>query len=133
MTNDDVKEHCYTPLYSVLLIFALEWSTYKGGNGLARRKSYRDTSTGAADEGIRRLLEDCDDGSKRRNLLLNVIKNELTARQTEIIMLYYFKGLDVMEIAGHCGITKQAVSAVMARARKNIYKYMKYYIRGGSS
>ena len=99
---------------------------------MARRNSYRDTSTGAADEDIRRLLGESDDGNSRRNILLNIIKNELTARQTEIIMLYYFKELDVTEIAEHCGVTKQAVSAVMARARKNIYRFMKYYIRGGS-
>jgi len=100
---------------------------------LARRNSYRDTSTGAADDSIRSLLGESLDGSRLRSILLNVIKNELTARQTEIIMLYYFKELDVTEIAERCGVTPQAVSAVMARARKRIYRFMKYYIRGGIS
>lgn len=45
-------------------------------------------------------------------------------------MLYYFKKLDTKEIAERCGITVQAVSAVMARARKKIFRFMKYYIRG---
>lgn len=97
---------------------------------MARRNSYRDTSTGEFDESIRCLLGESDNGSKRRNILLNIIKNELTARQTEIIMLYYFKKLDTKEIAEQCGITVQAVSAVMARARKKIFRFMKYYIRG---
>lgn len=61
-------------------------------------------------------------------MLLNIIKNDLTARQNEIIMLYYFKGLDMSQIAEMCGITPQAVSAVMARARKRIFKILQYYI-----
>ncbi len=100
---------------------------------MARRKSYCDTSTGTADEGIRCLLGESSGGGRRRDILLNIIKNELTARQTEIIMLYYFKELDIKEIAERCGVTPQAVSAVMARARKRIFRFMKYYIRGGIS
>lgn len=97
---------------------------------MARRNSYRDTGTGEVDEGIRLLLGESSDG-RLRKILLNIIKNELTARQTEIIMLYYFKELDIREISQQCGVSFQAVSAVMARARKKIYKFMKYYIRGG--
>lgn len=91
-----------------------------------RRSSYRDTSTGKADEYIRRLLNG-DQQNGTRKILLNIINNDLTARQTEIIMLYYFKELSMPEIAETYNITYQAVSAVISRARNRIFRYMKYY------
>lgn len=94
---------------------------------MSRRKSYYDTSTGEADYNIRRMLG--DEHGRTRKVLLNVIKNELTARQTEIIMLYYVKELSVTEISEICGITPQGVSSVMARARKKIFRYMKYTLK----
>lgn len=94
---------------------------------MSRRKSYNDTSTGKADSQIRSLLCDTKSDVILKRILLNIIKNDLTARQKEIIMLYYFKGLDTTRIAEMRGITPQAVSAVMARARKRIFKILQYY------
>jgi len=92
-----------------------------------RRESYNDTFTGEADSGIRAILE-CDDDEKStelKRILLNIIKNELTPRQKQIIMLYYFKKIDSVTIAKQLGITPQAVSAVMARARMKIYRFLR--------
>lgn len=97
---------------------------------MPRRESYSDTYTGEADRSIRAILEiDSEEDSIRtlKKLLLNVINNELTPRQKEIIVLYYFKGIDTVTIARQLGITPQAVSAVMSRARIRMYKIMKYY------
>lgn len=97
---------------------------------MSRRKSYSDTFTGTADKNIRAILEsDNDEDSVRRlkKLLLKVINNELTPRQKEIIMLYYFKGVDTVEIARQLEISPQAVSAVMSRARIRMYRVMQYY------
>lgn len=97
---------------------------------MPRRESYSDTYTGEADRSIRAILEiDSEEDSIRtlKKLLLNVINNELTPRQKEIIVLYYFKGIDTVTIAKQLGITPQAVSAVMSRARIRMYKIMKYY------
>ncbi len=99
---------------------------------MSRRITYSDDFNGEADSGIREILSepsDDDDGRKMRlkKVLLNVIKNELTSRQSEIIMLYYFKGVNIVEIAQRQGISPQAVSALMKRARMRIFKYMKYY------
>jgi DNA-directed RNA polymerase specialized sigma subunit len=91
---------------------------------LSRRRSYNDTSTGKADSCIRHFLADDDWGKKK--IILNIIKNELTARQTEIIMLYYIKELSISEISAEKGVTPQAVSRVMAAARKRIFRYMQY-------
>ncbi|MDE7138446.1 MAG: sigma-70 family RNA polymerase sigma factor, partial [Ruminococcus sp.] len=82
------------------------------------------------DENIRDVLEnDSEEDSSRKlkKLLLKVINNELTPRQKEIIVLYYFKKLDTVTIARQLGITPQAVSAVMSRARVKMYRIMQYY------
>lgn len=94
---------------------------------MPRRNSYIDTATGEFDSNIRELLNGENTGGLK-SLLLNIIKNELTARQKEIIMLYYFKGLDMNEIADRLNISIQAVSAVMARGRKRIFKILRYYM-----
>ncbi|MDE6776087.1 MAG: sigma-70 region 4 domain-containing protein [Ruminococcus sp.] len=93
---------------------------------MSRRSSYSDTVTGEYDDNIRQILVDKHDGSKLHRILLNIIKNELTSRQKEIIMLYYFKGMNICEIAEMKNITPQAVSAMIIRARKKIFDYMKY-------
>lgn len=98
---------------------------------MARRNSFIDTSTGEADNGIRAILgydDEEENGRKLRRILLKVINNELTARQKEIIMLYYFKEMDIVSISRQLGVTPQAVSAVMARARVRMYKVLQYYI-----
>ncbi len=95
------------------------------------RESYSDTFTGQADSGIRAILYDKseDDGVRKlKKLLLNVINNELTPRQKEIIVLYYFKRTDIVTISKQLNITPQAVSAAMKRARLRMYRIMKYYI-----
>lgn len=96
---------------------------------MARRETYSDTFTGEADSHIREILYGREeDESPLKKLLLNVIKNELTERQKEIIMLYYFKDMNIVEIAELKNISPQAVSALMARARMRIFRVMKYYI-----
>ncbi|MBR2284113.1 MAG: sigma-70 family RNA polymerase sigma factor [Ruminococcus sp.] len=69
-----------------------------------------------------------DTGEKLKRILLKVMKNELTPRQKEIIVLYYFKGLNTIEIGNQLGISPQAVSAVMARARSRMFRILQYYI-----
>lgn len=102
---------------------------------MSRRITYKDEFSGEADKELRNLFcesdeydDDDDFRIKLRKVLLKVIKNELTPRQTEIIMLYYFKEKNIVEIAAQLGITPQAVSAAMKRARLTIFRYMKYTI-----
>ena len=96
---------------------------------MPRRESYRDTFTGEADKEIRGIL--CggnDDRVRLRGVLLKVINNELTPRQKEIIMLYYFKDKDTTEIAELLGVSPQAVSAARARARLRLARILRYYL-----
>lgn len=98
---------------------------------MSRRESYSDTFTGEADKGIRAIL-DADEGEdnalRLRRTLLKVINNELTPRQKQIIMLYYFKKKDTVRISEELGITPQAVSAAMSRARLRLYRILQYYL-----
>ncbi len=100
---------------------------------MPRRESYSDSFSGKADENIRSILYGHDEESdsprrKLRIILLNVINNELTARQKQIIMLYYFKEYDTTEIAKELGVTPQSVSTTMARARMRMFRVLQYYI-----
>lgn len=98
---------------------------------MPKLESYSDIFTGEQDSGLRAIIDggnDTESRQKLRKILLNVIKNELTPRQNEIIMLYYFKNLDSVQIGKQLGITPQAVSAVMSRAKMRIFRILKYYI-----
>ncbi|MCQ2469915.1 MAG: sigma-70 family RNA polymerase sigma factor [Ruminococcus sp.] len=98
---------------------------------MPRRESYSDTFTGEADENLRAIIESGDDGEKSRflkKLLINVINNELTPRQKEVFMLFYFKKMDMVSIGKKLGITPQSVSSVMIRARLRMVRILKYYL-----
>lgn len=98
---------------------------------MPRRESYSEMFTGESDSGLRAIIDGNDESESRQKLkkiLLKVIKNELTPRQKEIIMLYYFKGLDSVRIGEQLGITPQAVSAAMSRAKMRIFRILQYYI-----
>jgi RNA polymerase sigma-70 factor (ECF subfamily) len=97
---------------------------------VSRRKSYSDTFTGQADENIRGILFGSEEPqyARLKRILLKVINNELTPRQKEIIMLYYFKNRNTTEISAALGVTPQAVSAARARARLRIFRIMQYYL-----
>lgn len=98
---------------------------------MSRRESYSDTFTGRADENIRAILCESNgesEHSKLKKILVKVIQNELTEKQKNIVLMYYYKNMDMTEISKHTGVTIQAVSATMARARMRIYKILKYYM-----
>ena len=97
---------------------------------MPRRESYSDTFTGEADKSIRGILggDACSDCARAKRILLKVINNELTPRQKQIIVLYYFKDKDTPEIAELLGISTQAVSAARARARLRLMRILQYYL-----
>ena len=91
---------------------------------------YSDKMKGREDIGIKRILsrgKKDESASRLRSILLKVINNELTPRQKEIIMLYYFKGEDVASISQRLGVSQQAVYAAMSRAKKTMFGILKYY------
>lgn len=67
------------------------------------------------------------DHRRLKRILLNVIKGELTENQQKMVIMYYFKNMKLQEIADETGVTFQAVSATLARARNRLYRVLKYY------
>lgn len=59
--------------------------------------------------------------------LKKVIEEQLTTRQKQYIMLYYYEDVDMVQIAKQFGVNKSTVSRTINFAKQNIYKYMKYY------
>ncbi|MBE6838812.1 MAG: sigma-70 family RNA polymerase sigma factor [Ruminococcus sp.] len=64
--------------------------------------------------------------------LVDIIKSELSEKQRKYIILYYYKGLKIDEIAKQSGVNKSTVSRTLSRARANIARRMKYYIEFGN-
>ena len=61
----------------------------------------------------------------RRNLR-RVWEAELTARQSQMLHMYYEQGLSMPQIAGELGITKSAVSRTLSRGRSRLKSYLQY-------
>lgn len=59
--------------------------------------------------------------------LRNLLKNGLTARQKQVIMLYYFKGLDMREISDTLCINISTVSRTIKRGRDRIFSVLRFY------
>ena len=61
----------------------------------------------------------------KRNLRL-AREEELTARQRELLRLCYEENLSVSEIAALIGRDKSTVSRTLSRARRRLYKCLRY-------
>lgn len=72
-----------------------------------------------------------NDDSRRnkalKRLLRRTINGELTMEQKRVFYLYYYKQINMKEIAEMVGTSNQAVSAMLLRATKRIKKVMKYF------
>lgn len=60
-------------------------------------------------------------------LLRNLMKEVLTTRQNEIIVLYYYENLTHKQIAQRLGIAECTVSRTKKRARQRLARYLYYY------
>ncbi len=58
--------------------------------------------------------------------VIMAIDEELTERQRQVLLLYYFDGKNIIEIAKMLGINKSSVSRLLSRARMRIEKVLKY-------
>lgn len=62
-----------------------------------------------------------------KKALAYVINNGLTARQKQMIVLYYYENKNMPEIAELLGVNKSTVSRTLARARRNIMERLRFY------
>ncbi len=58
--------------------------------------------------------------------LRRVIERELTQKQREIILAYYFQDKTIPEIAAERGIQKSSVSRCLKRAEKRVRLCLRY-------
>lgn len=94
------------------------------------RRVTLNSELGDTDRNLRELLEgnESESADKIKRNLVKIIKNELTSRQSQIIMLYYFKEMNINEIAQMLDISPAAVSVTMKRARNKLFNILKYII-----
>lgn len=96
------------------------------------RAFYNEFFYGNEDENIQKIIENCNSDEKRQRIikmLLEVIENELTPRQCEMIKEYFFNNKNTVQIAEEQGVSAQAVSARIAAGKRRIYKIMKYFVK----
>ncbi len=77
-----------------------------------------------ADKEISALIGDENSNTVRHSLMLkimnNIIENDLTDRQKQMITMYYFQHMNISEIAGKLGVNRSTVSRTISRGRKNL-------------
>lgn len=95
---------------------------------MSRQRVTLNDTYGEIDRNLRDLISEDTElfSDKYKNIIVNIIKNELSARQSQIIMLYYFKGMNIPEIASALGITPACVSITMKRGRNKLFHILKY-------
>lgn len=86
-----------------------------------------------ADKQIAALIGDepCDNTAKHRlmlKIMRSIIENELSQRQRQMILLYYFEGENIPQIAERLGVNRSTVSRTISRGRRNILEKMKYFV-----
>lgn len=55
-----------------------------------------------------------------------VIQQELSPRQRETLLAYYFRSMTIPQIAMEQGVNKSTVSRTLRRGEEKIRKYLKY-------
>ena len=62
-----------------------------------------------------------------KKALQEVVAQDLTQRQKQFVVLYYYDNHTMDEIADLCGVNVSTVSRTLRRARNNIMDKIKYY------
>ena len=62
----------------------------------------------------------------QRKRVNRVIREELTQRQQQILMAYYFDNKNITQIAADLGVNKSTVSRTLHRAETRLKRFLKY-------
>lgn len=62
-----------------------------------------------------------------RRFLYRAIKTQLTHRQTQVMLLYYFEGKNITEIAQELGLNKSTVSRILRRSLNRLTDLARLY------
>lgn len=61
----------------------------------------------------------------KRNLT-RALKQDITPKQRQYLMLYYGQGMNLREISEKLGVNKSTVSRTMKRGRQRLYRCLRY-------
>ena len=61
----------------------------------------------------------------KRNLT-HTLRQDVTQRQREYMILYYGRGMSMEAIAQQCGVNKSTVSRTLKRGRQRLYRCLRY-------
>lgn len=80
-----------------------------------------------ADASINTSKDNGDCLKSAKNVLSHIIAEQLSERQKQVALLYFFERKNIPQIAQLLEVNKSTVSRTLARALKNINDRMKYY------
>lgn len=69
----------------------------------------------------------CREREEYRRFLYRAIKTQLTHRQTQVMLLYYFEGKNITEIAQELGLNKSTVSRTLRRSLNRLTDLARLY------
>ena len=88
-----------------------------------------DNSFGLADLAVYTELmadDNRDQLNRLKRNLTHALRQDITQRQREYMILYYGQGMSMEAIAKHCGVNKSTVSRTLKRGRTRLYRCLRY-------
>ena len=64
--------------------------------------------------------------SRLKRNLTHALREDITPRQREYMLLYYGKGMSMTEIGAQFGVNKSTVSRTLKRGRQRLYRCLRY-------
>ena len=64
-----------------------------------------------------------------QQMVTDIIAEELTSRQRELVVFKYYEQLSNLEIADRTGLDPSTVSRTLTRAKERIRKIMQFYMK----
>lgn len=101
----------------------------KGGIGEMAATRYRRGGSYAADMALYARMMAEDNSGQLRTLRANLaraLREEVTPRQRQVLLLYYDRGMTMKEIARQLGIDRSTVSRTMLRGEARLRRCLRY-------
>lgn len=93
-------------------------------------KFRRGRTFGAQMAGYMRELEEMeseeDSHSRLIDNLMHCIREDVTPRQREVLLLYYFRGMRQIDIAQQLGVARSTVSRTIKRGEQRMKRCLRY-------
>ena len=67
-----------------------------------------------------------DQMNRLKRNLTHALRQDITQRQREYMMLYYGRGMSMEAIAKEMGVNKSTVSRTLKRGRQRLYRCLRY-------